>query len=80
MTSNGPPLTPKLWLVAELVHEGLTNKEIGLRLDTGEDTIKHEIAEIMDRIGAVHRTRPEIAVWYERIARSRPQCPARNAK
>jgi DNA-binding NarL/FixJ family response regulator len=78
---QGPPLTDTQWMVAAWVNEGLTNKEIASRMGTAENTVKHHVQQIMDRIEPPSRTRSAVAVWYEVMRRNHetpgaaPQCP-----
>ena len=54
-------LTPREHDVLLLVAEGLTNKEIGGRLSISEDTVKHHLSNIFDKLGV--STRLELALF-----------------
>lgn len=62
----GSLLTAREMEVAALVPEGLTNRQIGLRLSpkVQETGVDHHILNIMNKLG-VH-SRAEIAAWYTR--------------
>lgn len=50
------PLTPREQQVAQLLADGLTNKEIGRRLDVTEHTVKFHINGILRKLGVSTRT------------------------
>lgn len=56
-------LTKKEQRVAELVAEGLKNKEIGAKIGTTENVIKNKLRRIYDKVGVWNRL--ELALWYE---------------
>ena len=58
---SGNTLTPRQRQVAELVTEGLTNKEIGRRLGITELVVKNYLREIFDKTGQFSRL--ELAVY-----------------
>ncbi|GAA0937015.1 hypothetical protein GCM10009554_24960 [Kribbella koreensis] len=47
--------------MAELVAQGLTNKEIALRLVISRRTAESQVVHILDKLG--FRSRSQIAVW-----------------
>jgi non-specific serine/threonine protein kinase len=55
------PLTPREREVAELVAQGLSNRQIARTLVIGEGTAGNHVQHILDKLG-VH-TRTQIAVW-----------------
>ncbi|MGW2787746.1 ATP-binding protein [Streptomyces populi] len=55
------PLTGREFRVAELVAEGLTNRQIAARLCLSEHTVATHLDKIRDKLGLRSRTR--IAVW-----------------
>ncbi len=55
------PLTGREFRVAELVAEGLTNRQIAARLDLSEHTVATHLDKIRDKLGLRSRTR--IALW-----------------
>ncbi|MEU0094441.1 LuxR C-terminal-related transcriptional regulator [Kribbella sp. NPDC006257] len=70
VTTDGPPVTadPGLgslsereYQVAELVAEGLTNKEIALRLVISRRTAESHVVHILDKLG--FSSRSQIATW-----------------
>ena len=61
-------LTPRQQEVLTLVREGLSNREIGERLDISTDAVKYHVSEILGRTGAGDRR--EAAEWQRR--RSQP--------
>jgi DNA-binding NarL/FixJ family response regulator len=62
----GAMLTAREMEVAALVTEGLTNRQIGLRLrpQVQETGVDHHVLNIMNKL-SVH-SRAEIAAWYTR--------------
>jgi pimeloyl-ACP methyl ester carboxylesterase/DNA-binding CsgD family transcriptional regulator len=63
-----PTLTPRQREVAELIAQGLTNREIGGRLFITERSAESHVERIRDRMG--FRSRAQIAAWY--VASDRP--------
>ncbi|MHC3474439.1 ATP-binding protein [Streptomyces sp. 7R007] len=60
-----PPLTRREWQVADLVAEGLTNKQIAARLVIAQRTAENHVERILTKLGLPSRSR--LAVWtYER--------------
>jgi DNA-binding NarL/FixJ family response regulator len=64
-TSNKDALTPRERDVMELVALGLSNKQIGLRLDLQEKTVKHHMTQILTKLGVTNRTEAAL-LWRER--------------
>lgn len=62
-------LTPSQKTLMELVTLGLSNKEIGRRLDLSPDTVKHHLTEVFARFNASSRT--QAATIYRRMVASR---------
>ncbi|MEW2511188.1 helix-turn-helix transcriptional regulator [Streptomyces sp. NPDC046870] len=62
-----PGLTRRESQVAELVAEGLTNKDIAARLTIAQRTAENHVERILGKLGLTSRT--QLAVWaYERRA------------
>ena len=57
-------LTYRQLQVAQLVAQGLNNREIGRTLGTTEQVIKNYLRTIFDRTGMSNRL--ELALWYVR--------------
>lgn len=55
-------LTPRELEIAELIAEGLSNKEIGEKLFLSNGTVRNHISAILEKTGLEHRT--QIAVYY----------------
>jgi DNA-binding CsgD family transcriptional regulator len=55
------PLTGREFTVAELVAEGLTNRQIAARLGLSERTVATHLDKVRDKLGLRSRTR--IALW-----------------
>ena len=55
------PLAKRELEVARLVAEGLSNRQIGVRLFISEATVASHIRHIMDKLGV--NSRSQIAVW-----------------
>jgi DNA-binding NarL/FixJ family response regulator len=49
-------LTPRRLQVAELLLEGMSNKEITDRLDVSESTVKQHVVDLRNIFGAINRT------------------------
>lgn len=62
---NASPLTARQWAVAELVAEGLTNAEIGERLQVSRATVKGHITVALRRLGL--RDRTQLAIHVHRM-------------
>ncbi|WEO99903.1 helix-turn-helix transcriptional regulator [Streptomyces sp. FXJ1.172] len=59
-----PGLTRRESQVAQLVAEGLTNKDIAARLTIAQRTAENHVERILDKLGFTSRT--QLAVWtYE---------------
>lgn len=56
-------VTPREHDVLALVAEGLTNKEIGVRLAISEDTVKKHVQAIIWKLRAADRTQAAIIAW-----------------
>ncbi|MCF1509049.1 ATP-binding protein [Streptomyces glomeratus] len=68
------PLTGREFMVAELVAQGLTNRQIAGRLDLSPHTVATHLDKVRDKLGL--RTRTQIALWVADRAAHRP-VPAR---
>ncbi|MQY09555.1 ATP-binding protein [Actinomadura macrotermitis] len=69
LTDTAPqPLTRRERQVAELVAEGLTNRDIAGRLTIAKRTVDSHIEHIMAKLGVASRT--EIAAWSRRRSRT----------
>lgn len=64
-TPSRPQLTQRELTILKLVSEGLTNKEIGLRLFLSEATIKDQVKKITDKFGVENRISAVIAAAKE---------------
>lgn len=60
-------LTPQERLVAMLVAEGLSNKEIASALGKAESTVKHQVAGCLDKFNEPTRARFIVRLWREGI-------------
>ena len=61
-TASNTPLTPQEERVAELVAEGLSNKEIAARLVVSPKTVEGHLRNIFEKLGATSRTQVARAV------------------
>jgi two-component system nitrate/nitrite response regulator NarL len=52
---NRPALTSREWDILSAVVAGLTNREIAEKLAISEDTVKHHMSRIFDKVGVSHR-------------------------
>jgi DNA-binding NarL/FixJ family response regulator len=66
--SNPKPLTRRQRRVADLVAEGLQNKEIGARLDLATGTVAQYMYAIFHRTGCQNRTELALAVLRAGLA------------
>lgn len=57
------PLTPKEWVVAELVARGLTNRQVAQELVVSPRTVDGHVARILTKLG--FSSRVHIASWVE---------------
>jgi DNA-binding CsgD family transcriptional regulator len=64
------PLTAREFEVARLISEGLTNAEIGERLDIAPKTASAHVEHILAKLGVTRRA--EIAAWTATVVRSEP--------
>jgi DNA-binding NarL/FixJ family response regulator len=64
---GAPALTRREREIAELVAEGMTNREIAQRLFLSERTAQNHVQHILDKLALSNRS--QVAVWVER---SRP--------
>jgi DNA-binding NarL/FixJ family response regulator len=64
VTHPRPVLTPQQWRIAELVEQGLTNRQLASCVGTTAQTIKCYLHHVFRRIGVSSRL--ELAVWYRR--------------
>ncbi|MFC9125676.1 ATP-binding protein [Streptomyces sp. NPDC057099] len=58
------PLTGREMMVASLVAEGLTNREVAARLDLSASTVSTHLDHVRDKLGM--RSRTQIALWVAR--------------
>jgi predicted ATPase/DNA-binding winged helix-turn-helix (wHTH) protein/DNA-binding CsgD family transcriptional regulator len=79
--SSGPkaeagigPLTHREWEVAQLITQGLTNREIGKALTVSERTVDGHVQHILNKLGFSSRT--QVAAW---VAVSRSPATNRSA-
>ena len=66
-TPASPPLTRREREIAELVADGLSNREIAQRLVLSERTAQNHVQHILTKLGLPNRG--QIAVWFERSQR-----------
>ena len=64
------PLTPRELEVAELVAQGLTNRQIAARLVLSERTAQNHVQHVLDKLGLPNRS--QIAVWVTSRRMSMP--------
>lgn len=57
-------LTPQEFRIAGLIREALPNKQIATILGVGEDTVKHHLYAIYDKLGCDNRV--QLAVRFQR--------------
>lgn len=57
-------LSPREFEVAGLVRDGYANRDIATLTGLSEDTVKHHIYSIFDKVGCYNRT--QLAVKFER--------------
>jgi DNA-binding NarL/FixJ family response regulator len=58
-----PQMTGRECEILKLLEEGLTNKEMALRLEISERTVEYHLDRIMDKVGV--RTRTGVALWMQ---------------
>lgn len=58
----GGAITRREYEVAELVHQGLRNREIAERLFISTDTVENHVQHIFDKLD--FHTRSQIAAWW----------------
>jgi two-component system, NarL family, response regulator DevR len=66
-------LTPQEHKIIDLVAEGLTNREIGERLQLAEKTVKNYVSNILAKLGLLRRT--QVAAF---MAKQRPSADAQS--
>lgn len=59
-------LTPRQREVCRLVARGLTNAQVGTRLQVSERTVRKHLEDVFARTGCVSRT--EVALWWRSSA------------
>jgi two-component system nitrate/nitrite response regulator NarL len=60
-SSMTPDLSPRQREILELLCQGLSNKEIALRLDISDTTVKTHVSAIFVGLGVVNRTQAVLA-------------------
>ncbi len=70
-----PHLSPRHQQILPLLSEGLTNKEISLKLDLSEKTVKNYLADLFDRLQMSRRA--QVAAWF--ISHTVRQVPSHDA-
>ena len=65
--SGVPQLTPREQQVAELIAEGLSNKEIAARLVISQRTVESHVEHILHKFGFMSRA--QVAAWAGRLHR-----------
>ncbi|MDP9861801.1 MULTISPECIES: ATP-binding protein [Streptosporangium] len=71
--SGWAPLTRREWEVAELVAEGLTNRQIAHRLMVLQRTVDSHVEHILAKLG--FSARAQVAAWATRRRREGPAAP-----
>jgi DNA-binding NarL/FixJ family response regulator len=66
-------LTPQQFRVVEMLCSGLPNKQIGLRLNVTEATVKAHMRAIMEKFGANNRTQVVLAARPALLRRALPR-------
>lgn len=56
------PLSSREAEIAQLIHAGLSNKEIGRRLDLSNETVKWHLSNIYQKLGVANRTKAVQAI------------------
>jgi DNA-binding NarL/FixJ family response regulator len=64
-------LTERERSVLELIAEGLTNRQIGVRLFVSEKTVKNYVSSVLSKLGMSRRT--EAAAYSARLSERRSQ-------
>jgi predicted ATPase/DNA-binding CsgD family transcriptional regulator len=65
--SGVPQLTPREQQVAELIAEGLSNREIAARLVISQRTVESHVEHVLHKFGFTSRT--QVVAWAERLQR-----------
>ncbi|MGV8885600.1 MAG: response regulator [Microbacteriaceae bacterium] len=65
-TASATPLTLRETQVLQLIADGLTNRQIGERLDLAEKTVKNYVSGLLAKLGMERRT--QAAVYGARLA------------
>jgi two-component system nitrate/nitrite response regulator NarL len=68
-------LTPRELEITSAVVSGLSNKEIARKFSLSEDTVKHHLTNIFDKMGASNRLELALFAVHHRLLEDRP--PAR---
>jgi DNA-binding NarL/FixJ family response regulator len=69
-------LTPRELEITSAVVSGLSNKEIARKFTLSEDTVKHHLTNIFDKMGASNRLELALFAVHHRLLEDRP--PARD--
>jgi DNA-binding NarL/FixJ family response regulator len=69
-------LTPRELEITSAVVSGLSNKEIARKFSLSEDTVKHHLTNIFDKMGASNRLELALFAVHHRLLEDRP--PARD--
>ncbi|HYM16779.1 MAG TPA: helix-turn-helix transcriptional regulator [Dehalococcoidia bacterium] len=67
-------LTPRQWQVLALIRDGLTDREIALRLGISLDGVKFHVSEILGKLGVTSRN--EAARWHQQRTAAPTACLA----
>jgi DNA-binding NarL/FixJ family response regulator len=65
-------LTPQERRILELVAEGLTNRQIGERVNLAEKTVKNYVSNVLAKLGLSRRTEAAVYVVRQRAEREGP--------
>jgi DNA-binding NarL/FixJ family response regulator len=61
-TGNDYALTPQERIILSLIGEGLTNRQIGIRLHLAEKTVKNYVSRVLGKLGVESRTQAALHI------------------
>ena len=68
-TALAATLSPREQQILDLVAEGLTNRQIGLRLGVVEKTVKNTMTRILGKLGLHSRAQAAVFITLQRMGR-----------